>query len=29
MGTTGDTIFIDGIILIFKAESCIQRNISF
>ena len=29
MGTTGDTVFIDGIILIFKSGSCIQRNISF
>ena len=26
---TGDTVFVDGIILIFKSESCIQRNISF
>ena len=29
MRTTGDTVFIDGIILISKSESCIQRNISF
>lgn len=29
MRTTGDTIFIDGIILIFKSGSCIQWNISF
>ena len=29
MGTTRNTIFIDGIILIFKPGSCIQRNISF
>lgn len=27
MGTTGNTIFINGIILTFKSESCIQRNI--
>lgn len=26
---TGDTVFVDGIILIFKSGSCIQRNISF
>ena len=29
MGTTRNTIFIDGIIQIFKSGSCIQRNISF
>ena len=29
MGTTRNTIFIDGIIRIFKTRSCIQRNISF
>lgn len=29
MRTTGDSVFIDGIILIFKSGSCIQRNISF
>lgn len=27
MRTTGDTVFIDSIILIFKSGSCIQRNI--
>lgn len=26
---TGDTVFVDGIILIFKSGSCIQRNVSF
>ena len=29
MGTAGNTVCVDGIILIFKPGSCIQRNISF
>lgn len=29
MGTAGDTIFVDGIILIFKTGSCIERDICF
>ena len=29
MRATGNTIFINGIILIFKTRSCIQRDISF
>lgn len=29
MGTTGDSVFINGIILIFKSGSCVQRDIGF
>ena len=29
MRATGNNIFINGIILIFKTRSCIQRDISF
>lgn len=29
MGTVGDIILIDGIILIFESGSCIKRNICF
>lgn len=29
MGTAGDSVFINGIILIFKSGSCIQRDIGF
>ncbi len=29
MGTAGDSVFINGIILIFKSGSCIQGDIGF
>ena len=29
MGTAGDSVFINGIILIFKSRSCVQRDIGF
>lgn len=29
MGTAGNSVFINGIILIFKSGSCIQRDIGF
>ena len=29
MGTAGDSVFINGIILIFKSGSCIQRDKGF